>query len=69
MILTLDTEKWPHAYIYFGYANSWSEYPEVIQNCRAQGHKVKDYRIGGAYGHNNEVRCDICRYMYRYDSS
>jgi len=53
-----------------GWANSWSEDPEIVKKCRALGHKVSDRNLDPTWhGLDNEVRCDICGYVYHYDSS
>jgi hypothetical protein len=57
----------------FGWANGWGDQtPELVRKCRELGHEVYDksdapgvpYRC-----HTNTVRCDICGYRYKYDSS
>jgi len=54
----------------FGWANSWSETPDLVKKCREAGHKVSDIDVGPPFrGLENVVRCDICGYVYRYDSS
>ena len=53
-----------------GWANGWKETPEIVKRCRALGHKTIDTnRDPTWHGLTNEVRCDECGYVYRYDSS
>ena len=43
---------------------------EIVKRCRALGHKTIDTnRDPTWHGLTNEVRCDECGYVYRYDSS
>ena len=56
-----------------GWANSWGpQMPEIVKKCRELGHKPSDKSDapGVPYKcHNHTVRCDICGYFYKYDSS
>ena len=50
----------------FGWANGWDKQPEMVKECRAAGHTTLEKALGM---HDNEVRCDQCGYVYRYNSS
>ena len=50
----------------FGWANGWSKDPEMVRECRLKKHKTEEHTIGHCM---HEVRCDICGYKYKYDSS
>ena len=57
-------------YADLGWANSWDETPDTVKVCRAARHTRSDKDIGPPMrGIEHVVRCDICRYVYRYDSS
>jgi len=58
----------PEFYKDYGWANGWSEEPQIIKDCRKAGHKTRDF-CHDHYGIHNEVRCEICKYIYHYDSS
>jgi len=51
-----------------GWANSWKETPEIVKKCEELKHEIKR-TSGNMRGTDNTVRCDICRYVYKYDSS
>ena len=55
----------------FGWANGWSEEPEIVKKCKDAGHRrtITDIGRSPMRGLDNLVRCDICRYEYHYDSS
>ena len=54
----------------FGWANSWQGEPELVAKCREMKHQVSDVDVGPPHrGIEHVVRCDICGYVYRYDSS
>jgi len=55
-----------------GWANGWGKAPKIVEKCRELGHNRLD--ICDAPGipykcFNHTVRCDICGYIYKYDSS
>jgi len=52
-----------------GWANGWGETPEIVKKCRELKHTTTDVDHSHMRGTNHEVRCDICGYIYRYDSS
>lgn len=62
-----------------GWMNSWfkqteppeyAEYNAILQNCRELKHKVSDIDVGPPNrGMEHVVKCEICEYVYRYDSS
>lgn len=52
-----------------GWANGWRETPEILKKCRELKHKTSGVDHSHMRGTNHEVRCDICGYVYRYDSS
>jgi len=60
-----------------GWANGWPTgpdgddvQPEIVQKCRAAGHKTTDVDCGPPNrGLDHQVRCDTCGYVYHYDSS
>lgn len=52
-----------------GWANGWIKTPDIVEKCRKLQHRVYDIDRSGMRGSKHEVRCDICRYVYRYDSS
>lgn len=54
----------------FGWANGWHEDPELVKQCQLTGHKTIEINKDPTHhGLETEVRCDICGYVYRYDSS
>lgn len=53
-----------------GWANGWKETPQIVLDCRAAGHRRSDVDVGPRNrGLDHVVRCDICGYVYHYDSS
>lgn len=53
-----------------GWANSWRETPAIVQQCREAKHRTSDVDVGPPFrGIEHVVRCDICGYVFRYDSS
>ena len=50
----------------FGTANGWLEMPYLVKYCTLLKHEVTKKGIGRCL---TEVRCDICRYVYKIDSS
>ncbi len=53
-----------------GWANGWKEDPEIVKECERLGHKPSNVDVGPPHrGLEHVVRCDICGYVYRYDSS
>ena len=53
-----------------GWANSWPETPPEVTKCRELGHTPTDRDVGPPNrGIEHVVRCDVCAYVYRYDSS
>ena len=61
-----------------GWANSFYESgaPEdiekvaLIARCREQKHKTTDIDVGPRYrGMDHVVTCEVCGYVYHYDSS
>lgn len=53
-----------------GWANGWSKDPDILFKCREEKHRVSDVDIGPPMrGLHHVVRCDICGYVYHYDSS
>ncbi len=53
-----------------GWANGWKEDPQIVKDCRAKNHKTSDVDVGPPYrGLEHVVKCEICDYVYRYDSS
>jgi len=66
----LNEPKEPMAYLDFGWANGWAKEPEMVIACKKAGHKtIKINRDPSWHGFHTEVRCDICHYIYHYDSS
>ena len=61
---TYNTDK--EDYRDFGTANGWIETPALIKYCNILKHEVTKKGIGRCL---TEVRCDICRYIYKIDSS
>jgi hypothetical protein len=57
----------------FGWANSWGDQtPELVRKCRELGHEVSDKSDAPGVPYRcftHTVRCDICGYRYKYDSS
>ena len=44
--------------------------PDIIKQCRALSHTLSDVDIGPPHrGLEHVVKCQICGYVYRYDSS
>ena len=58
-----------------GWANSWGslddeDVPEIVKKCRELGHRTSDVDIGPPMrGMNHVVTCQVCGYLYHYDSS
>lgn len=53
-----------------GWANGWHEDPGIVKRCKELKHKTSDVDVGPKWkGLEHVVRCDICGYVYRYDSS
>lgn len=52
-----------------GWGNGWKQTPEIVKNCRKLKHRVSDIDHSGMRGTDHEVRCDVCGYVYHYDSS
>ena len=53
-----------------GWANNWRETPEIVKKCRALKHSRTDKDVGPPHrGLEHVVTCEICGYVYRYDSS
>ncbi len=62
-----------------GWLNSWfgktepaeyAEYNDIRQKCHDLKHKVNDIDVGPPNrGVEHVVTCEICGYVYRYDSS
>jgi len=55
-----------------GWANGWSETPEIVKKCRELGHQRSDNSDAPGVPYKcfvHTVRCDICGYVYKYDSS
>jgi len=54
-----------------GWANGWKETPEIIKKCKELKHETinKDVSSRPGRGLHNTTRCDICGYIYHYDSS
>lgn len=49
-----------------GWANGWKATPEVVSKCLEADHKTIDREVRLC---DHEIRCDICGYRYRMDSS
>lgn len=58
----------PKHYNDLGWANGWKEEPEIVRECQKQGHETRQISHDW-YGLHNECICDICKYIYHYDSS
>ena len=52
-----------------GWANGWNVTPEIVKKCRKLKHTKSDVDHSRMRGLDHEVRCDICGYVYHYDSS
>jgi hypothetical protein len=53
-----------------GWANNWIETPEIVKKRTALKHSRTDKDVGPLHrGLEHVVKCDICGYVYRYDSS
>jgi len=51
-----------------GFSNGWREVPQIVKDCRKKDHTIEvvpeeQFRCV------NIVRCHICNYEYRIDSS
>jgi len=58
------------ALVDLGWANSWKEEPGLVEKCRSLGHERRGWDAGPPNrGLEHVVICDICKYVYRYDSS
>lgn len=50
-----------------GYANGWGDdVPQIRLNCKASGHVTQEETIGRCL---REVRCEVCNYKFKVDSS
>jgi len=49
-----------------GWANGWRKDPFIVTWCKMKKHKTEETSIR-MFVH--QVRCDICGYKYKYDSS
>lgn len=50
-----------------GYANAWGDTPEIVKKCRKLKHQLT---TGGKERSSvHVVKCAICDYIYKYDSS
>jgi hypothetical protein len=64
----MSEEKEPRKNL--GWANDWTEDPEIIKKCKEAKHPTSDVDVGPPHrGIEHVVKCDICNYVYRYDSS
>jgi len=53
-----------------GWANGWKETPRIVRECQKMGHKVTCVDVGPCLrGLENVVTCNLCGYVYRFDSS
>lgn len=55
-----------------GWANGWNETPAIVKKCRELQHwKTPDFHEihDSPRGDKNIVRCDVCNYIYYYDST
>ncbi len=54
-----------------GWANGWSKDPEIVTKCKQLGHKLSNVDKGNPRGRglDNVVTCNICDYVYHYDST
>lgn len=53
-----------------GWANGWTEDPQILKDCKKAEHPRRETnRDPSWHGLHTEVRCDICNYIYHYDSS
>jgi len=58
------------AVVNLGWANGWKEDPAIVKRCRELGHDPMHNNLDRSmHGLNTEVRCDVCGYVYHYDSS
>lgn len=57
---------------HLGWANGWSDDPEIVKECKAKGHEVSDESDAPGVRYKcfvHTVRCYECGYQYKYDSS
>jgi hypothetical protein len=49
------------------YMNNWKDTPYIVRMCQQSQHKTESYETD----HNCviEIKCPICNYKYRIDSS
>jgi len=53
-----------------GWANGWGDEPVIVKECKRLKHKTSESSDDPPFRRFNwTVRCDICGYVYRYDSS
>lgn len=48
-----------------GYANGWTETPEIVKKCRENEHVTKKKIIGNCV---TQYYCHLCLYTYKIDS-
>ena len=49
-----------------GYANGWGKTPDIVIGCKELKHVRPERKLRM---HVYEVQCDVCGYVYKYDSS
>lgn len=56
-----------------GWANGWKEKPAIVKRCQEQlGHRPQEFTPDAGIPYKcftHYVRCDICGYRYKVDSS
>jgi len=53
-----------------GWANGWDGIPLIVDRCISLKHGRSDIDVGPPNrGTEHVVECEICNYIYRYDSS
>jgi hypothetical protein len=66
----MNTEPEKPKVIDLGWSNGWQARPEIVKSCELAGHKLQSTNLDPTHhGLDTMVRCDICGYVYHYDSS
>jgi len=71
MAIPLNTSKTAGPVrIALGWANGWTDEPQIVKDCKAENHPFKERNLDPTmHGFDHLVWCNICGYEYHYDSS
>ena len=63
--MTSETKPVEH----LGWANCWDTTPPIVVTCRALQHVTTETRPTDCRSGTHTMKCDICRYEYKFDTS